>query len=515
MKNSLFNQEALSKIKEHINNEQRFSLTHLIQIVENAPMAVSITDDRGNMLYVNTQFCSVSRYSSTDLIGKNHSIVSYRTTPKNVYAQLWTEITNGRSWHGELVNKRKTGERYLAEVTISPIQIGTEKPTYFVGFHRDISVRHERITELNNQHQLIAAVLNTVPAAVALVNEKQEVVLDNLAYKTLATDFKAEPMSLVTQTLRQQLDLAAHEKINATHFPENSSMAIELKQGNKSRWFSCRFLNLEIHNSHVDDYFNPKAMTYTVLTLTENTREKRQQEKQRLTELQRSTTETEMMHAMQETMHAVLHQLHKPVNVMESAVKLLGDQPENSFALEPLNLALSAGHDALNQLRNALPERPFEARQSVNLNQIIHDVSAMASEKLLQRSIDLRLTLNGTLPTFTAQPSRLRVALKQLLDNAIEAIDFQKSTEREIHISTNNREETFEVIIEDSGPGIAKTDYLKVFEPFYSTKPMATEGSRGIGLSIVQQVINEHRGTISLAPSPLGGCRVCVQLAVR
>ncbi len=489
-----------------------FTLENMIQIVEKMPMAVSITDKLGQILYVNAQFLAVTLYESQELIGNNHSIISYKTTPIEVYKNLWNQINIGKTWQGVLVNRRKNGERYLAEITISPFQHEKGKPELFVGIHRDISDRYERNTELHNQNELISAVLNTVPTAVALLNDQQEVVLDNLTYKTLATDFHAEPVQLVTQALKVQLELDENEKILSSHFPMNSNITVELNTKNNRRWFSCRFSNLEIHNSHVDDYFNPKIKTYTVLTMTDFTREHRQQEKQRLTELQQMTTETEMMHAMQETMHAVLHQLQAPVNMMESAVNMLAKRPEQSSSLEPLMMAFNAGQDALNQLRDALPERPYEARQSVNLNQIIHEVSAMATKKLLKRSIDLQLTLNGTLPTFNAQPSRLRVALKQLIDNALEAIDFNKSSQRVIQISTKKVDDFFEVIVEDSGPGIQKSDKLKVFEPFYSTKPFVTEGSRGIGLSIVQQVVSEHRGTIAFSKSELGGCLVRVSL---
>jgi signal transduction histidine kinase len=105
-----------------------------------------------------------------------------------------------------------------------------------------------------------------------------------------------------------------------------------------------------------------------------------------------------------------------------------------------MNMALEAGKKAVKQLHDALPERPHEARQSVNLNQLIHEIAEMTNEQLLKRSIDLRLSLVSTLPSLTAQPSRLRVAIKQLLDNAIEAIDFSKSSNREILITTAQAE---------------------------------------------------------------------------
>lgn len=490
----------------------RFSLTQLMHLVEFAPICVSITDSSGTILYVNQQFKTTTGYKSSELIGQKHSVISYKTTPKRVYKHLWKTITKGKSWQGRLVNRRKNGERYLAEVNIAPLDNERGEQCYFMGSHRDISETHAEQTELQNQIALFVSVLNTVPSAVALLNPNQEVVLDNLAYKTLLTDFGTEPMPLVLAELKQQLNLSAKERVQASHFPEGRELSIELTINQKSRWFRCRFLTLEMRNDDVDAYFKPTGSLHTLVVIKEFTKEHRQREAKRIAQLHAALLESESLHIIQEAMHAVVHQLQGPVNTIDSALQMIRQRGDLNASIEPMTLAFNAGEKALDTLRHSLPERPKEARQSVNLNQFIHELTLMLSESLQKQGIDLQLNLLGTLPSCNAQPFRLRVAMKQLIDNAIEAIVYSKSEKRLIKLSTDLQNGEFIFQVDDSGPGMAKEDRLKIFEPFFTTKPEYVTGARGMGLSVVQQIVNEHQARLDIQPSPLGGSQFCLKL---
>jgi signal transduction histidine kinase len=67
------------------------------------------------------------------------------------------------------------------------------------------------------------------------------------------------------------------------------------------------------------------------------------------------------------------------------------------------------------------------------------------------------------------------------------------------------------VILQDSGPGIPATDRLKVFEPFYTTR---RRGSRhlGMGLTLAQEIVNNHQGLLEIDPEFTSGCRIRLEL---
>ncbi|WP_411991339.1 nitrogen fixation negative regulator NifL [Agarivorans sp. DSG3-1] len=488
-------------------------LEQCFQILEQMPMAMSISDLKANFLFVNKRFSQVTGYSPNDLLGCNHSLLSFKTTPLDVYQELWSCISTGGSWQGRLINRKKNGQRYLAELSITGLCDSSGNITHYMSVHQDISERHQHQTKAANQKAMVEAVLNTAPVAIALVDESHQVVLDNLAYKTLRSDFSQEPVSVALTQLGQRINNAHHQ--TEEPFTEGQNFNIEVGKGKRKRWFSCCLSSVKISGAEVDDYFVPKRDRYLVITLSEVSRERRRQEQQRLAELQRSTAESEALHSMQEALHAAIHQIQGPINMIDSALQMFCGGANSCARTNAMQAGLEAGHAAIDQLQSALPEKPQEAVQSVNVNQLVHEVTEMSNQRLLSRSITMQLSLNGTLPPLSGQPSRLRVAIKQLIDNAIEAIDLAKKTRREIVCSTQLVDEDIEITVEDSGPGIKKELQLKVFEPFYSTKPLNNNGCRGVGLSIVQQVVSEHSGTVQYQSTSLGGCKARIVLPLR
>ncbi|GAA5214868.1 nitrogen fixation negative regulator NifL [Corallincola platygyrae] len=506
---------APSQIAAGLGVEGLVGIQQFIQAVEQAPLAISITDLKANILYVNPWFCQTTGYHGEELQGRNHSILSFRTTPVEVYEGLWKQLKLGKCWQGRLINRRKNGQRYLADVTVSPLANDEGEITHYLGIHRDVTDTHELNTKLINQKALVEAVLNATPVAIALLDSNHNVVLDNLAYKALSAEMANEPAKQFIKKLQQDLGDSAVEQLCSRQLAEGHGLSLELHQTRGERWFYCKISSFAATDSHVDGYFTPSASNYLVLTISEHTKEKRHQEQQRVAELQRMTAESEMIHVMQETLHAAIHQMQGPINMIDAAVNVLANRSGKCPGLEAMELALKSGADAVEQMQQALPERPQEALQPVNVNQLIHDVSSLTTHRLLKASIPMQLQLTATLPSVNGQPSRLRVAVKQLIDNAIDAIEFGKTEHRELAIQTFLDEDHVVVAIDDSGPGIPEKQKIKVFQPFFSTKPVASNGARGIGLSIVQQVMNEHCASLRFERSPLGGCRALISLPRR
>lgn len=82
----------------------------------------SITNEKGEIVYVNHEFCRVSQYTSEELIGKTHSIINSNFHPKEFFVDMWKTITAGNVWHGEVCNKAKDGSEYWVDSTIVPIR---------------------------------------------------------------------------------------------------------------------------------------------------------------------------------------------------------------------------------------------------------------------------------------------------------------------------------------------------------------------------------------------------------
>lgn len=478
------------------------------QILLNAPIAVTITDHMGNILLVNQCFSDITGYSEDELRGQNSSILSYKTTPKSVYEGLWAAITQGEHWQGQLINKRKNGALYIADISISRFTNGSGDIFYYA-IHKDITEKVQLQTHQKNQSAMFEAVLNSAPIAIALINNQNQVLFKNQLFADLTKDINHSPVELLSDYLSSSYGYRSIERFMEEKKRKYKGIHISSTDSDVDRWFDYALARIPVTDTAAEAYFQPTDEYYTVVGIIERTKEKQYQEERRINTVKLMASDNKYVHAIQEAMMATLHQLQGPFNMIESAVNILKKRNNSCPGLYAMDEAMSNAIGALDEIKQAIPERSDEAFQPVNLNQVVRDATTISTEQLLTASVDLDLQLAGTLPSLNGKPNRLLLALKQLIDNAVDAIQSSKSHSRSVLISTRESEEDIAVIIDDSGKGVEPDARLKIFQPFYSTKPRYSSGCRGIGLAIVQQVINEHSGTIEVGDSTLySGARI-------
>ena len=125
-------------------------LRKLSQAVEQSPATVLITDLKGNIEYVNKKFVEVTGYSQKEVIGQNPRIFNSGHQSKELYEHLWQNISIGKEWFGEMLNKKKDGSLYWEQVSISPIIDENGKITHFLGVKEDITEKKNQETALMN-----------------------------------------------------------------------------------------------------------------------------------------------------------------------------------------------------------------------------------------------------------------------------------------------------------------------------------------------------------------------------
>lgn len=113
----------------------------LSQTVEQSPSMMFITNTEGTIEYANAKFYEVTEYSPEEIIGKSPRILKSGHTPQSVYQDLWSTILAGRIWQGELEDRRKNGQSFWAEVTITPIRSEDGSITHYSSSHIDITER--------------------------------------------------------------------------------------------------------------------------------------------------------------------------------------------------------------------------------------------------------------------------------------------------------------------------------------------------------------------------------------
>jgi PAS domain S-box-containing protein len=130
---------------------QTGELKKLSQAVEQSPAVVVITDKEGTIEYVNPQFTEVTGYIFEEAIGQNPRILKSGKNPPSLYKELWENISAGKVWKGEMINKIKSGEEIWEFVSISPIFSDTNEITHFVAVKEDITERKRM------EHEIVEA----------------------------------------------------------------------------------------------------------------------------------------------------------------------------------------------------------------------------------------------------------------------------------------------------------------------------------------------------------------------
>lgn len=111
----------------------------LAAAIDQVGYAVVMTDPCGNILYVNAAFTRMTGYSSEEAIGRKPSLLKSGRQDPAYYKDLWTTISAGHNWQGELINRRKDGSQYVEEMTIAPVVDAGGNIVQYIALKKDVT----------------------------------------------------------------------------------------------------------------------------------------------------------------------------------------------------------------------------------------------------------------------------------------------------------------------------------------------------------------------------------------
>lgn len=126
-------------ITDEKGNEDWFKLKS--KALEVAPIGIMITDVKGKILWINSAFSRITGYTSIEVIGQSPSMLKSDIHGPGFFKKMWGTILSGKTWKGEIVNRKKTGEDYYEGMTISPVSNNNGKITHFIAIKEDITER--------------------------------------------------------------------------------------------------------------------------------------------------------------------------------------------------------------------------------------------------------------------------------------------------------------------------------------------------------------------------------------
>ncbi len=136
------NAEELEAQQEEMKRTQ-IELTGQINALNNAGI-VSEADLQGRIFNVNDTFLKITKYSREQIIGQNHRLLKSGHQPDNIFEELWSTITKGQVWKGEVKNRAKDGSYYWITLTITPVLGLDYKPIKYIGVAFDITAQKQQ-----------------------------------------------------------------------------------------------------------------------------------------------------------------------------------------------------------------------------------------------------------------------------------------------------------------------------------------------------------------------------------
>ena len=179
--------------------ERERDLRRFKNAVEHASYAIFITDTDGTIEYVNPAFEEITGYDREYALGDSPAFLKSGAHDEAFFTDLWRTIKNGEVWSGEIINERRSGERFIVHQTIAPITAKNGTVQAFVAIHNDITDHRLREQQLAVFHRVLRHNLRN--KGTAIMGHA------TLLADSLSTDELCEHVDAIEENLESLLDI--------------------------------------------------------------------------------------------------------------------------------------------------------------------------------------------------------------------------------------------------------------------------------------------------------------------
>jgi signal transduction histidine kinase len=192
------------------------------------------------------------------------------------------------------------------------------------------------------------------------------------------------------------------------------------------------------------------------------------------------------------------HEIRNPLVAVKTLTQLLPERMDDEEFRKEFTQIASQEIDRMASLVNELLEfaRPSEPQlQPENLKEVMQGMILLISTHAMKKDLEIETQIDDDLPLVNIDREQMKQVLLNLLLNAIDATPEGGRIKLEVHALVNERgQRALHIEVSDTGCGIPEENVEQIFTPFFSTKG---KGS-GLGLSISNQIVQDHHGTITV-----------------
>ncbi len=466
----------------------------LSTIVEQSPISIIITNLKGNIEYVNPFFQKVTGYSEKELIGKNPRILQSGLTPFHTYIEMWKNLSQGETWTGEFINKRKSGETYIESGLIVPIKDKSGNIVNYVGIKEDITKKREAEEKLIESENRFKSLFYENKSIMLIFDPVNGNILEA---NQAACDFYGYTN---TEIIKKSVF-----EFNIKNTDELKTLLNKVRTGEQNHFlFQHKLKNgivkdVELYTGVLNS--KKKEVFYSVI---HDISDKIKVQKE-LVEAKNKAEESDKLKSA--FLANMSHEIRTPMNAILGFGALLQDEEiGNDERKQFVDIINTSGYSLLEIINDIIEMSKIEAGQ-ISLHKKPTDVNqlmkAVYNQHLLtanKKNIELRLTPDTFYneQAVMLDETKVKQILVNLINNAIKFTD-----NGYVEMGYRIMEKEIEFYVKDSGIGISRENHHLVFERFnkitWDTDGKKVYPGTGLGLSISKAFIEKMNGDIWLS----------------
>ena len=460
----------------------------------------SVADKSGTIVDVNDAFCRISGYSRDELIGKNHRIINSGAHPPAFWKAMWSVITQGETWHGEVCNRSKTGELYWVDSIIAPFRSSDGSIEKYISLRTDITARkHAEVRLLTSSEGFleragqIAGVggweLDLATGEMSLTRQSRTIfgIPDQ---ENLSLDGS---LSFFLPPYRDQLRRAIFDAIQ-----HRQNWDLELPFVNRQG--VQRWVRTLAEVEYVPEQDTPIRLVGAMQDVTD-----KHETEEALTNAKRIAEAANS--AKTEFLANMSHEIRTPLNAVIGMTHVLGEALKQDDQREWVAKIQSASKSLLAILNDVLDLSKIEAGElridhtEFSIRGLVAEMKALFSTQARSKGLDFSTSIAKDVPDrVMGDPLRIRQVLTNLLGNAIKFTS-EGSVSLIVGCITRTPDAVqLQFAVMDTGIGMSPESAQTIFDPFTQADASTTRrfGGTGLGLSIVKRLVTLMDGDLGV-----------------